>query len=106
VTVHMPKFLTREEFDSFVEFTVTRPTPNIPAAYLTRLITLGYAAVTAKGPGAFSSLSLPHKDEHPAASPPQQVGTSLQAPACGLFFPKQPAVSGGHSKNSRFLALR
>jgi hypothetical protein len=57
VTVHTPKLLTREEFDSFVEFAVTRPTPNIPAAYLTRLNTLGYAAVTAKGPGAFSSLS-------------------------------------------------
>jgi hypothetical protein len=43
------EFLTPEELDSLVEFAVTRPAPNIPAAHLTSLIVLGYVAVTAKG---------------------------------------------------------
>ena len=43
------RVLTPEELDSLVEFAVTRPAPNIPAAHLTRLIVLGYVAVTAKG---------------------------------------------------------
>jgi hypothetical protein len=48
VTVHTQKFLTPEELDSLVEFAVTRPAPNIPAAHLTRLVVLGSVAVTRK----------------------------------------------------------
>ena len=49
MTVHSQKFLTPQELESLVEFAVTSPAPNIPAAHLTRLIVLGYVAVTAKG---------------------------------------------------------
>ena len=48
VTVHTQKFLTPEELDSLVEFAVTSPAPNIPAAHLTRLVVLGSVAVTRK----------------------------------------------------------
>jgi len=50
MTVHAPKLLTPEEFASLIELAVTSPNPKIPAHHLTRLITLGYVVVTAKGP--------------------------------------------------------
>jgi hypothetical protein len=49
MTVHAPKLLTPEEFASLIEIAVTTPDPNIPAAHLTKLIALGYVALTAKG---------------------------------------------------------
>jgi hypothetical protein len=49
MTVHTPKLLTPEEFASLIEVAVTSPDPNIPAAHLTKLVTLGYVAVTSKG---------------------------------------------------------
>jgi hypothetical protein len=44
------ELLTPEEFASLIEVAVTSPNPKIPAPHLTKLITLGYVAVTAKGP--------------------------------------------------------
>ena len=49
MTVHTPKLLTPDEFASLIEVAVTSPDPNIPASHLTKLITLGYVAVTSKG---------------------------------------------------------
>jgi hypothetical protein len=49
MTVHTPKLLTPEEFASLIEVAVTSPDPKIPAAHLTKLVTLGYVAMTAKG---------------------------------------------------------
>jgi hypothetical protein len=48
MTVHTPKLLTREEFASLIEAAVTSPDPNISASHLTKLITLGYVAVSFK----------------------------------------------------------
>jgi hypothetical protein len=50
MTVHAPKLLTPEEFASLIEVAITSPNPTIPAPHLAKLITLGYVAVTAKGP--------------------------------------------------------
>jgi hypothetical protein len=50
VTVHTSKLLTPEEFASLIEFALTTPAPKIPATHLAKLITLGYIAVTGKGP--------------------------------------------------------
>jgi hypothetical protein len=50
MTVHAPKLLTPEEFASLIEVAVSSPNPNVPAHHLAKLITLGYVAVTAKGP--------------------------------------------------------
>jgi hypothetical protein len=50
MTVHTPKLLTPEEFASLIEVAVTAPTPKIPAPHLSKLVTLGYVTVTAKGP--------------------------------------------------------
>jgi hypothetical protein len=50
MTVHAPKLLTPEEFASLIEVAITSPAPKIPELHLTRLISLGYVAVTAKGP--------------------------------------------------------
>lgn len=36
--------------DILIEVAVTSPNPKIPAPHLARLITLGYVAVTTKGP--------------------------------------------------------
>jgi hypothetical protein len=49
VTVHTPKLLTPEEFDSLIDFALTTPVPKLPTPHLAKLITLGYVAVTAKG---------------------------------------------------------
>ena len=49
MTVHTPKLLTPEEFASLIEVAVSSGTPNIPPAHLTKLVTLGYVTVTAKG---------------------------------------------------------
>ena len=49
-TVDTPKLLTPEEFASLIEVAITSPAPAIPAPHLAKLITLGYVAVTAKGP--------------------------------------------------------
>jgi hypothetical protein len=50
MTVHAPKLLTPEEFASLIEVAISSPNPGIPAPHLAKLITLGYVAVTAKGP--------------------------------------------------------
>jgi hypothetical protein len=50
MTVHAPKLLTPEEFASLIEVAVTSPDPKIPAPHLAKLVTLGYVAMTAKGP--------------------------------------------------------
>ncbi len=48
--VHAPNLLTPEEFASLLEVAVSAPEVNIPAAHLSKLVTLGYVALTAKGP--------------------------------------------------------
>jgi hypothetical protein len=50
MTVHTPKLLTPEEFASLIEVAVSAPDPTIPAPHLAKLVTLGYVAITAKGP--------------------------------------------------------
>jgi hypothetical protein len=50
MTVHTQKLLTPEEFASLIEVAVSAPDPIIPAAHLAKLVTLGYVAITAKGP--------------------------------------------------------
>jgi hypothetical protein len=50
MTLHTPKLLTPEEFASLIEVAVTSPNATIPAPHLAKLITLGYVAVTSKGP--------------------------------------------------------
>ncbi len=50
MTIHTPKLLTPEEFASLIEVAVTAPSPRIPASHLAKLVTLGYVALTAKGP--------------------------------------------------------
>jgi hypothetical protein len=49
MTVHAPKLLTPEEFASLIEIAVTSPNPTIPAPHLSKLINLGYVAMTLKG---------------------------------------------------------
>lgn len=49
MTVHAPKLLTPEEFASLIEVAVTSPNPTIPAGHLSKLMTLGYVAMSAKG---------------------------------------------------------
>jgi hypothetical protein len=49
MTLHTPMLLTPEEFASLIEVAIASPNPNIPAAHLTRLVSLGYVAVNAKG---------------------------------------------------------
>jgi hypothetical protein len=50
MTVHTSKLLTPEEFASLIEVAVHAPEPNIPAAHLAKLVSLGFVVVTAKGP--------------------------------------------------------
>lgn len=50
MTVQTQKLLTPEEFASLIEVAVSAPDPNVPAAHLEKLITLGYVTVTARGP--------------------------------------------------------
>ena len=50
MTVHTQKLLTPEEFASLIEIAVTSPDPHIPQAHMTKLVALGYVALTAKGP--------------------------------------------------------
>lgn len=50
MTVHTPKLLTPEEFASLIEVAVHAPEPNVPAPHLAKLVTLGYVAITTKGP--------------------------------------------------------
>jgi hypothetical protein len=50
MTVHTPRLLTPEEFASLIEVAVRAPEPNVPAAHLAKLVTLGFVAMTAKGP--------------------------------------------------------
>jgi hypothetical protein len=49
MTVHTPKLLTPEEFASLIEVAVSTGAPSIPPAHLTKLVTLGYVTITAKG---------------------------------------------------------
>jgi hypothetical protein len=50
MTVHAPRLLTPEEFASLIEIAISSPGPTIPAHHLSKLISLGYVIVTAKGP--------------------------------------------------------
>jgi hypothetical protein len=50
MTVHTSKLLTPEEFASLIEVAVHAPEPNIPAAHLAKLVSLGFVVLTAKGP--------------------------------------------------------
>ncbi len=50
MTVHTPKLLTPEEFASLIEIAVTSPDPDIAPAHLSKLVALGFVALTAKGP--------------------------------------------------------
>jgi len=50
MTVHTSKLLTPEEFASLIEVAVHAPEPNIPAAHLAKLVSLGFVALAAKGP--------------------------------------------------------
>lgn len=50
MTVHAQKLLTPEEFASLIEIAVTSPDPSVPAAHLSKLVALGYVALTEKGP--------------------------------------------------------
>jgi hypothetical protein len=50
MTVHTPKLLTPEEFASLLEVAVSSPDASIPSAHLSKLVSLGYVALTAKGP--------------------------------------------------------
>jgi hypothetical protein len=50
MTIHTPGLLTPEEFASLIDVAVTSPDTSIPALHLTKLIALGYVAVTDKGP--------------------------------------------------------
>lgn len=50
MTLHTPKLLTPEEFASLIEIAVHAPDLSAPASHLAKLVTLGYVAVTDKGP--------------------------------------------------------
>jgi hypothetical protein len=50
MTAHAPKLLTPEEFASLIEVAVTTPNPTLPASHLAKLVSVGYVALTAKGP--------------------------------------------------------
>lgn len=50
MTLHAPKLLTPEEFASLLEVAVSAPDVTIPPAHLSRLVALGYVALTEKGP--------------------------------------------------------
>jgi len=50
MTVESSKLLTPEEFASLIEVAVSAPDARIADAHLTRLVTLGYVVLTAKGP--------------------------------------------------------
>jgi hypothetical protein len=50
MTVHTPKLLTPEEFASLIEVAVHAPEPNIPAAHLAKLVSVGFVIVTTAGP--------------------------------------------------------
>jgi hypothetical protein len=49
MTVHAPNLLTPEEFASLIEVAVTAPNPTIPASHLSKLMNLGYVAMTPDG---------------------------------------------------------
>jgi hypothetical protein len=50
MTIHTGSLLTPEEFASLIELALTTPAPKIPNSHLTKLIDLGYVALTAQGP--------------------------------------------------------
>ena len=50
MTVHTPILLTPEEFASLIEVAVASPDPNVPPAHLAKLVSLGYVALTERGP--------------------------------------------------------
>lgn len=50
MTVHTPTLLTPEEFASLIEVAVSAPEPNVPSAHLVKLVSLGYVAMTERGP--------------------------------------------------------
>jgi hypothetical protein len=49
MTIHTSSLLTPEEFASLIELALTTPAPKIPNSHLTKLIDLGYVALTAEG---------------------------------------------------------
>lgn len=50
MTLHAPKLLTPEEFAALLEVAVSGPEASIRAGHLNKLVTLGYVALTDKGP--------------------------------------------------------
>ena len=50
MTLHAPKLLTPEEFAALLEVAVSGPEASIRARHLNKLVTLGYVALTDKGP--------------------------------------------------------
>jgi hypothetical protein len=50
VTVHTPNLLTPEEFASLIEIAVSGPDPSVPDAHLSKLMALGFVAITDQGP--------------------------------------------------------
>jgi len=50
MTVHAPELLTPEEFASLMEVAVSAPIAHVPPAHLAKLVSLGYVAMTEKGP--------------------------------------------------------
>ena len=50
MTVHASKLLTPEEFASLIEVAVSAPDPNVSAPHLAKLVSLGFVAITARGP--------------------------------------------------------
>ena len=50
MSAHTPKLLTPDEFASLLEIAVGESQAGVPAGHLNKLVTLGYVAVTDKGP--------------------------------------------------------
>jgi hypothetical protein len=49
MTIRTGSLLTPEEFASLIELALTTPAPKIPNSHLTKLIDLGYVALTVQG---------------------------------------------------------
>jgi hypothetical protein len=50
MTIHTARLLTPEEFASLIEIALTTTADKIPSPHLTKLVDLGYVALTAEGP--------------------------------------------------------
>ena len=89
MTVHAPKLLTPEEFASLIEVAVTAPNPKIPATHLTKLVTLGYVTVTAKGP--IDALGITIDASAPAVSGSPAKLTTAATLGSGKTLRQRPA---------------